>query len=227
MIVEYSAITKLFKELDSAARIKMNIYMIGGGAMMKHNFKAETKDIDLVVNTYEEFAEFSSLMERLNFNSQRPEPEYSRMNVSQVFVRGDYRIDIFFNKVCRKLAFSEGMVRRSLLDASFEKIDLYICALEDILLFKSITDREGDLEDCIKILYNHKNDWNVILEEAKDQSKKGEEVWITWITSRFEDLSERGAVIPILPELRKLSDEYITKMEESLTPLLEEEDKDN
>jgi hypothetical protein len=43
MIIEYSAVTKLFKELDSAARIKMNIYTIGGGAMMKHNFKAETR----------------------------------------------------------------------------------------------------------------------------------------------------------------------------------------
>jgi hypothetical protein len=216
MITKFSMISDLFEELDRASSTSIHIFLIGGGALMKHDLKPYTKDIDIVVDSMGEFEELSRVLVNAGFETQIPGKEYERLAVSQIFIRGDFRIDLFFKYVCGKFYLSKGMKERSQPEMKLERLTLNVCSLEDILLFKSMTERDGDLEDSWNITARRRLKWTAILDEARLQSSGENSVWITWITDRLELLAERGAEIPILDEMRALSDKYINEWERGL-----------
>jgi hypothetical protein len=141
---------------------------------------------------------------------------YLRLALFHVFMRNEFRIDLFCRTVCNKFSLSEGMMKRSTEIERFGTIVLHACSVEDILLFKCMTEREGDADDCLRINQDHLVDWNIVLKEAQEQSRTGQGVWITWITVRLEDLEDMGIRVPIMKEMRNLSDEYIEKWEHDL-----------
>jgi hypothetical protein len=67
----------------------------------------------LIVETKQEFIEFSKVLDIINFAQKIPEKEYSHMNLSQIFSRGDFRIDLFEKEVCKKFSLSENMIKRA------------------------------------------------------------------------------------------------------------------
>lgn len=91
-----------------------------------------------------------------------------------------------------------------------------VAAVEDILLFKAITDREGDVDDSIAIIRNHPVDWQAVLTEAAAQASGGSEIWFTWMTASFERIDDLGDRIPILPALARLSDSHLAHEEKRL-----------
>ena len=216
MITDFSMISDLFKELDNISPTRVHIFLIGGGALMKHKIESYTKDIDIVVDSISEFEELTRILVNAGFETQIPGKEYERLAVSQIFIRGDFRIDLFLRYVCGKFYLSEGMKERSSLEMKLEKLTLNICSLGDILLFKSMTERDGDLEDSWNITARRRLKWSAILDEARLQSSGENSVWITWIADRLELLAERGAEIPILAEMRALSDKYTNEWERGL-----------
>jgi len=170
MITDFSMISDLFKELDNISPTRVHIFLIGGGALMKHKIKSYTKDIDIVVDSISEFEELTRILVNAGFETQIPGKEYERLAVSQIFIRGDFRIDLFLRYVCGKFYLSEGMKERSSLEMKLEKLTLNICSLGDILLFKSMTERDGDLEDSWNITARRRLKWSAILDEARLQS---------------------------------------------------------
>ena len=50
-------------------------------------------------------------------------------------------------------------------------LNIFLCSNEDVFLFKTLTERPGDLEDCIA-LSRKGLDWNRILSELKHQMDK-------------------------------------------------------
>jgi|GEM_PF-3291143 len=52
MITKFPMISDLFKELDEISSKEVHIFLIGGGALMKHNLKPYTKDIDIVLTLW-------------------------------------------------------------------------------------------------------------------------------------------------------------------------------
>jgi len=48
MITEFEQISSLFNEISSFIKEDVDVYLIGGGALMYHKSKNLTKDIDLV-----------------------------------------------------------------------------------------------------------------------------------------------------------------------------------
>jgi len=218
MITDYSQIQKLFVELDGHIFERTAVYMIGGGALMKRKMKPKTKDIDIVVDSKPEFDRMQDAFRAAGFKPTLPTKEYERLALSQIWVRDDFRVDIFCKMVCGRFSLSEGMKRRSVRDNIRSKnIDLFVCSPEDIFLFKTMTDREGDYDDCssvVKIMVDF--EWSVVLNEAKEQSKDGQAVWITWITNRLEEFAERKMDVPILADMIKLADEYIAEWERGL-----------
>jgi len=108
------------------------------------------------------------------------------------------------------------MIKRAKLIKEYKNIKLFACSLEDILVFKSITDRDGDIDDCQSIARKTPN-WNVILEEIIFQTEKsGNDVWITWFEERLNLLEDRKINIPILKDIRKLSLKYYKELEKKL-----------
>lgn len=186
--------------------------------MMYAGLKYFTKDIDLVVRTEHEYDVCVEAMKRMGFRSIRPGAGYSRMNLSDMLERDDgYRIDIFNDRVCGKLRLSDGMVSRSSERVRHEDVALSSCAMEDILIFKSITEREGDLEDSKAIITGTMVDWNVFLTELEEQIETGEDVWITWIADRLWLLREdAGLSIPVLDRVIRMADDYLERWESEL-----------
>lgn len=218
MIEASAEIDRFVKELSEEVHGPVHLYLLGGGSMMYAGLKYFTKDIDLVVRTEQEYNSCVEAMKRMGFRSIRPGAGYSRMNLSDMLEREDgYRIDIFNDRVCGKLRLSEGMVSRSKERVRHEGVILSSCSMEDILIFKSITEREGDLQDCKAIITGTMVDWMIFLKELEEQISTGEDVWITWVADRLWILREEARLsIPVLDKIIEMADDYLDRWERSL-----------
>lgn len=216
MIGNFSDVTSLFRELDANLKRNVDVFLIGGGALMKYGLRDETKDIDIVVSSNEEYMGLTEAIRSVGFVEQTPGIEYGRMALSDIHVRNEYRIDLFCRCVCGKFALSENMRVRASLVLALDRLKLFVCSLSDIFLFKSMTERAGDLEDCFNMAAEYELDWDSVLNEAEMQSAGGHGVWITWITERMELLSERKIRIPVLEKMVSLSDEYMERLEKEI-----------
>ena len=180
MIGASADIDRFVKELSGETEGPIRLYLLGGGSMMSAGLKYYTKDIDLVVRTEREYVLCVEAMKRMGFRSVRPGAGYGRMNLSDMLEREDgYRVDIFNDRVCGKLRLSDGMVSRSTERVRHGDVVLSSCSMEDILIFKSITEREGDLQDSKAIITGTMVDWKAFLAELEEQISTGEDVWIT------------------------------------------------
>ena len=211
-------IERLISEISERIGSPADIYMIGGGAMMYLGRKFYTKDVDLVVRTRREYDDVFGALIRLGFRSVRPGNGYGRMNLSSILEDDEgRRVDLFESRVCDKLRFSEGMAARSVRRFSAGGVSLSTCAPEDILIFKTVTERPGDAADCESILRGTRIRWDLIMDEIRDQIRDGEEVWITWIADGMYVLAEKsGYDIPILDELISMADGFLERWEAGL-----------
>lgn len=211
MISKYSSVLDVFRELDPVVKNHVRIYLIGGGAMMKHGLKIRTKDIDIVVGSEEEYYVVLKAFTDIGFSTEIPGKPYERLTVTQILIRGDLRVDLFCKEVCGKFSLSEGMKSRASEEKmGLKKIQLKVCSPADIFLFKTMTERDGDEDDCASIIRDVPDlDWQTILDEAVKQSEMGEPVWITWITARLEYFAGKNLSIPILDDMIRLADKYI------------------
>jgi hypothetical protein len=108
------------------------------------------------------------------------------------------------------------MERRAKRVQKLDHIEVYLCSNEDIFVFKTFTERKGDLDDCISLAKRGLR-WNIILAELKHQIQtSGESVWITWIGERLDVLEERGINIPIMKEINRLRDAYFDNLEKNI-----------
>ena len=55
MIDDFSDIVSLFKELDGHLERDADVFLIGGGALMRYGLRDETKDIDIIVSAEDEY----------------------------------------------------------------------------------------------------------------------------------------------------------------------------
>lgn len=213
MISEFKQIEDVFKEIDENLTNKVNVYVIGGAALLFEGLKPATKDIDLILKNENEFKIFNKTLIAINFKEEKPSALYKKMELNKIMVREDYRIDAFLKEVCKKFVLSNDMIKRSNEIFSLKNISVNKCSNEDIFLFKSMTERPGDLEDCIELVKKGL-DWNEIKDELINQIKtNGEDVWITWVGERLDELINKGLTIPIIKEIDKMRDDYFKKIE--------------
>ena len=206
-----------FEKIDKTINKKISIYMIGGGVLLYNNLKQGTKDIDIVVNSKEEYKQLIKTLEKQDFKLEKPTREYAKLNLENILIKNNYRFDIFNKIVCNSLFLSENMIKRAKLIREYKNIKLFACSLEDILVFKSITERDGDVDDCYSLADKYAVNWSIVFDEIKHQIEKtGNNVWITWFEERLNLLEDRNIVIPILKDIRKLSLEYYKKLEKKV-----------
>jgi hypothetical protein len=215
-INSFDQIFDVFDKLDKKLNKKINIYLIGGSVLLYNNLKVGTKDIDIVVLKKEDFDLFNNILIESEFTIEKPTKDYSNMKLDKILVKENYRIDVFNKIVCGKLSLSENIIKRSKLIRNYKNISLFVCSNEDVFVFKSITEREGDVDDCQSISLSGPS-WDIMLTEIKNQIKEnGSDVWITWFEERLNLLEDRGVVIPIIKDIRKMSLEYFANLEKSL-----------
>ena len=216
MISTFEEIKELLVQIDAQLQSKVDIYAIGGLVLLYHKLKPATKDLDLIVSSGKEYHYLKTVLHELKFIETKPEFGYDHFNLSQILISKDFRIDLFSSTVCKGFSLSKDMIHRAEKVIQLSNLSLHLCSNEDTLLFKTMTEREGDLNDCIA-LASRGLDWNSILKELKHQIHlSGRKVWITWVGERLDLLIERGLNIPIMKEVDQLRIEYYEEFDKKL-----------
>jgi len=146
-----AALRKLGEKLDTT----VHAYLFGGANLLMRGLKKATKDLDVVV---EDKRDFSKLQSALLASGFRPlgevklTPSDRKLNPSGIYVaEGMPRFDLFTKVICNALFLTDEIKNRAETMA-FGKLVLHLLSLEDVFLLKSITEREGDLEDMATIV---------------------------------------------------------------------------
>jgi hypothetical protein len=184
-------------------------YLIGGCAMILYNAKVATKDIDLVMMSDEDAETVVAALSGTGFTEAKPEDEtYRRLGATIMMQdsRGT-RFDIFVKTVCRKLRITDGMISRSTRHAVYGRLRINLVSPEDVFLFKSVTERAGDLDD-MALLAERGLDWDVILGECLHQSR--DVILEAFLAIRLQELEEaKGIVSPIKATLETLAEKKL------------------
>jgi hypothetical protein len=152
----------------------INVYAVGGTAMMFLGFKDATLDIDLVFENKEDKEVFKEAIKSLGYRDMDATIVYGgRANSPEMFTLGDERFDLFVKEVI-DFIFSEEMQKRAKQTHQFEgNLILKVADPNDIILMKCATDRLKDLDDAKSIIANFKVDWDLIFKEAQNQKRLG------------------------------------------------------
>jgi len=125
-------------------------YLIGGGAMAFRGLKNATKDVDFLVENAVDAAALVKTLEETGYRGRKVlAPDYEQMLASAVLENDDgFRVDLFTRKVCNALELTPSMKARAKERLVYPpNLEIRLVANEDLVLFKGITDRQGDLDD--------------------------------------------------------------------------------
>jgi len=160
------------ERLDGLLSDRVNIYIIGGGAMSFQNLKDATKDIDVIVGSGIEMEQLRDVLARIGYFIPAIRGPYKQMQASLIMENKDgFRWDIFVNVVCGGLSLSSSMEERALTLFSMDRLSVHMLSLEDIFVFKSVTSRERDREDMY-LLFLQGLDFEVIRDEIIRQNEQ-------------------------------------------------------
>ncbi|MBI4980101.1 hypothetical protein HZC30_00920 [Candidatus Woesearchaeota archaeon] len=154
-----------------------------------------TKDIDLVVLTKKEYDRLKSALVNLGYSCHEEtfSPNFYKTSII-VFMKDDRRIDVFIKTVCSQLELTKEIQNRSERYAAWSNLEVRLVSSEDIFLFKSITDREKDVDDC-RVLIGEGLDWKVIKQELHRQ--EGKALWRFWVYEQLCRIRNKyGEIIP-------------------------------
>lgn len=173
----------------------VTIYLIGGCAMSFKGYKAATKDIDIVLLSKSDFNVINNAVMSAGYKLETDLEDEFYLTALVVYVKDDSRIDIFLKKVGKMLVFTPKMAERATIYNKLGQLVVALASNEDIFLFKSMTPRPEDIEDC-KLLIEVGLDWKIIFDEIVEQST-AENKWFFWTFEKV-CIIEDETKIPIL-----------------------------
>lgn len=193
-----ATLRELGRRLDST----VHAYLFGGANLLLRGLKKATKDLDLVVETKEDFSKLRDALLSLNFRSLKGNemtPSDKKLNPSGIYVAENLpRFDLFTKTICNAFSLI-GEIKERVKAMVFGKLVLHLLSLEDVLLLKSITDREGDLEDMGTIVrLGGDLNWNEVLKTYFKEEEKAKRHFCLAMLDNIELLQQReGVTIPI------------------------------
>ena len=106
-----------------------------------------------------------------------------------------------------KLFLSKGMVKRSCTLFNKGNLQARLLSKEDIFLLKSVTDRDGDIDD-MGVVAESGVRWDAIAKECNLQSSRTTRVWEDALCNRLIELRERrGVTAPIERAICRVADQ--------------------
>ncbi len=176
---------KLFEEIGENLQRPTRAFIIGGENMRIKGLKPRTKDVDIVVENTDDY---NSLMDSLTKLGYQPKgnvdfsKEDLRLYPGIIMEHTNRsRIDLYTKKILRTLSLSSKMISRADL-ADFGNLRLGILKNEDVFLLKSVTSREGDIQDMaalVNMAYTRNGqfrqtdfDWDIVWDEINEQEKE-------------------------------------------------------
>jgi len=210
---EAGDIGRLFVEIDGFLERKVELMMVGGGAMSVRGDKASTKDIDLVFRTKSLMEAFISALERGGFTEHtRPGLEYRKMS-TRVFVDGrGYWLDLFCERICKAFFVHEGVWGRAKEYLALKRLRVVLMAPEDIFISKSITERDGDLDDMYTMFRNGLDE-ELVLKEVAVQSERSPKVWEAFLTVKLDELEKKFDInVPFKNKVMQIAEDRMERM---------------
>lgn len=196
------SLEEFFEKIGEIAKIPITLYLIGGGNMSLRNLKPTTKDIDIVLLNQKELLAFKEAVQQIGYaidNELFQEAVYQDAVIVFKDKEGS-RIDVFVKVICNQLRLSEEMIGRSTEHKTYGKVKLMLVSSEDIFLFKSLTDREQDINDCF-VFVDAGLEWDIIIEECVAQHRDKVK-WIFWLYEQICRIEEAKEII--LPKKRAI-----------------------
>ncbi|MFB6187228.1 MAG: transcriptional regulator, partial [Halobacteriaceae archaeon] len=140
--------------------------------------------------------EFTILVETLHEQgfSERTEIEraYEELDPSIILAKDGFpNWDIFIEEVAGKLHLTDSMKDRVDEIHSFDNFEIHLLSLTDIFLFKSVTGREGDLEDATLIARQGKVDWEALFTEIQRQEDQTDQYFSFDLLDTLDIIEER------------------------------------
>ena len=184
----------LFLDISRKLKKKIICYAIGGTAMMFLNLKFNTKDIDLVFENEEDRKMFLKALEELEFKRLDSIMLYGKKpNQPELLKRKeDERIDLFTTEVISFIFSKDSKKRAKKIHQFGENLIIKIADVHDIILMKHATDRAKDIIDIESIIQTENINWNIILEEVKNQIKLGKQRAALDLGLFLENLETKG-----------------------------------
>src|SRR3989344_3050174 len=185
-------------KVGSKVEKHIKIYLIGGCALSFKGLKETTKDVDIIVTSQKDFDILDSAVKKAGFSLQTGLEDEFYLTALAVYMKGDdSRIDIFLKQVGKMLFLTEGMIKRAEAYQDYGKLKVCLVSYEDIFLFKSMASRQGDIEDCDRIMRRGIR-YKIIYDEIIEQSREKGKRWFFWIYESFCKLEEFSRIkIPI------------------------------
>ena len=192
------------EELGDHLETPVDVYLLGGGNLILRGLKDSTKDVDIVVEDGQTFLTIAESLQDLGYEERRDlEAAYNQLDPSIVLEKDGFpRWDIFVEAVAGQLQLTPAMIERC--DQSFEygNLHVHLLSLTDIFVFKSITEREGDLEDAALIARQADLDWESIFQEIKTQEDRTGQFFSFAVLDTLDVLDERHDIVaPITDRL--------------------------
>lgn len=198
------------KKINKHLSKKINIFIFGGGAMSFYDLKIATKDIDVLLPSEAKASALIKTLFKCGYSKiETNDPVYIKMKTREIIENTDgFRWDIFVNKVCGGLTFSEDMQKRSKPFKKFSNIKTYLISPEDIFILKSVTSRPRDREDMFT-LFSHGLNVETIKKEIQKQAKQDEDkAWLSYFFVGLDELvSEYNIIFPNYDEFLRLAEE--------------------
>ena len=170
----------------------MTVYAVGGTAMTFLGLKDATLDIDIVFETERDRGKFEDAIMSLGYQISDTAIVYgARENHPRMFTLGDNRFDLFVDQVV-SFIFSEKMRTRAVNTHQYaDNLILKIADPHDIILMKCATDRLKDKDDVRKIIESREINWDIIIDEAKNQVVLGRKKAIFELGCFLEGIREK------------------------------------
>jgi hypothetical protein len=149
------------------------------------------------VRTIDEFNLLKQSIEKIGYTTDEALLKEAVYRDALIVFKNKYgsRIDLFVNTICSQLVLSDAMIARSKEYKEYGKVKLMLISNEDMFLFKSLTDRLQDIDDCF-VLINTGLDWQIILNECIKQHRRDVK-WIFWVFEQLCRIEEsKGITIP-------------------------------
>jgi len=198
--------TMVSKTLGERLESTLHAYLFGGANLLLRGLKKATKDLDIVVESEGNFFTLKDALLALGFEPlarARMTPSDKKLNPSGIYVSKNLpRFDLFTKVICNAFFLTEEMKARAKAMV-FGTLVLHLLSLEDVFLLKSITEREGDIEDMATILrLGGGLQWDEILRTYFKEEEAIKKHFCFTILDNIEILQQReGIAVPIHGQL--------------------------
>jgi len=210
---------QFFGIIGTELKERIECYVIGGSAMMFYGAKEDTKDVDLVFLKKKDLEKIKNVLERINFKDKkelvkifRRYEDNKNRPVMMVGKEGE-RIDLFFKEIIT-FEMSDTIVNRVTEIHEFDNLIIKVISPEDIILLKCATEREKDRFDALSLMKKFDINWQIIIDEAVNQTKLESYLFPVYLYDFLEELKEDfKADIPrdVLRKTRKISEDLLVK----------------